>query len=293
MIRIASEFLHAEIDPMGAELAILRDGQGRDLLWNGDAKFWTGRAPLLFPIVGALNAGRYRLGDQSYPMAKHGFARRKRFQTVAATNTSASLVLEADSSTSESYPFSFRLEASFVIRDRELAMTVSITNPSGDLLPASFGFHPAFRWPLPGAGDRADHTITFDLEEPEPIRRLDAAGLIRPLPCATPVEGRTLRLKDDLFVEDAIIFDRPASRGLRYGGTSGTALKIGFPTMSFLGVWTKPGAGFIAIEPWAGLADPEGFSGDFRDKPGILLLAPGETRRFEMTVAISDQPPRT
>lgn len=221
-------------------------------------------------------------------MAKHGIARRMRFEIVAATPTTAVFRLEADAATLESYPFPFQLEASFTIRSAELAMAVSITNPSDEPLPASFGFHPAFCWPLPGAGDRADHSITFDRDEPAPIRRIDAAGLIRPQPCATPVDGRILHLKDDLFVEDALIFDRLASRGLRYGGASGTALKIGIPAMPFLGIWTKPGAGFIAIEPWSGHADPAGFSGDFWDKPGIVRIAPGETRRFEMTVALSD-----
>jgi galactose mutarotase-like enzyme len=47
-----------------------------------------------------------------------------------------------------------------------------------------------------------------------------------------------------------------------------------------------PGARYICIEPWAGHADPAGFAGDFRDKPGVVLLQPGEARSFRMDVSL-------
>ena len=48
------------------------------------------------------------------------------------------------------------------------------------------------------------------------------------------------------------------------------------------------GARFVCIEPWNGIADPAGFAGDLRDKPGIVQLAPGEERTLRMTVALAD-----
>jgi galactose mutarotase-like enzyme len=56
--------------------------------------------------------------------------------------------------------------------------------------------------------------------------------------------------------------------------------------MPHLGVWTKPGSGFICIEPWQGHADPEGFEGELASKPGIVLIQPGGTRNFTMTITI-------
>ena len=58
-IRLHSDTLTAEIDPHGAQLSVLRDAAGRDLLWNGDEAIWKGRAPILFPIVGTLNGGHF------------------------------------------------------------------------------------------------------------------------------------------------------------------------------------------------------------------------------------------
>ena len=51
MITIRSDRLEAVVSPLGAELQSLRDSAGRDYLWDGDAAWWTGRAPILFPIV--------------------------------------------------------------------------------------------------------------------------------------------------------------------------------------------------------------------------------------------------
>ena len=75
-VRIASSGLAAEIAAVGAELVRLTDGAGRDLLWNGDPAWWTGRAPILFPIVGELRDGQYRLDGKTYLLPRHGFARR-------------------------------------------------------------------------------------------------------------------------------------------------------------------------------------------------------------------------
>ncbi len=57
--------------------------------------------------------------------------------------------------------------------------------------------------------------------------------------------------------------------------------------MPHLGIWTKPGAGFICIEPWQGHADPEGFEGELAGKPGIVLVQPGETETFTMSISIN------
>jgi galactose mutarotase-like enzyme len=151
-------------------------------------------------------------------------------------------------------------------------------------MPASFGFHPALRWPLPYGQPRADHAITFEEDEPDPIHRLDADGLVVPETFATPVIDRKLALRDDLFVADALIFDPVHSRRVRYGASAGPHLDIAFPDTPTLGIWTKPGAGYICIEPWRGHADSQGFTGDLRTKPGMTLIAPGEAAHWTMAI---------
>jgi galactose mutarotase-like enzyme len=56
--------------------------------------------------------------------------------------------------------------------------------------------------------------------------------------------------------------------------------------MPSLGIWTKPGARYICIEPWDGMADPAGFSGEIWDKPGIARIAPGASRNYLMSLTL-------
>jgi galactose mutarotase-like enzyme len=60
---------------------------------------------------------------------------------------------------------------------------------------------------------------------------------------------------------------------------------VRFADSPYLGIWSKPGAQFICIEPWHGISDAAGFSGDFRDKLGMNLIAAGDS--FSTTMAMS------
>lgn len=285
-IPLSSGELHAEVNPLGAQLSILRDASGRDLLWNGDPAVWTGRAPILFPIVGALAGGSYRLDGKTYSLSRHGFARGKPFAVVAATASTATFRLQADASTLALYPFPFELDVRFSVDGATLAVIASIRNLGATNMPASFGYHPGLRWPLPYGRERSAHFIEFATEEPAPIRGLNTAGLLRPEPHPTPVVGRRLVLEDRLFENDALIFDQVRSRSVTYGAADGPRIRVSFPDAPYLGVWTKPGAPFICIEPWHGIADPDGFSGDFTTKPGVVTIAPGGVQSVEMTLSL-------
>ncbi|MET0251531.1 MAG: aldose 1-epimerase family protein [Novosphingobium sp.] len=285
LVTIASDALTARINPLGAELWSLAGADGREYMTDADPAFWTGHAPLLFPVIGELNGKLFRLNGREYPMPRHGFARHSLFELVEHGPSLARFALRDSGSTLAVYPFAFELEMLFRLDGATLAMRATVENPGSEPLPFSFGFHPAFAWPLPGGGDKLAHTIAFEQEEPEAIRRLDAAGLLAGSE-PTPVRGRTLPLAPELFEADAVVWDRIASRSLTYAGPGGATLEIAFPDTPELGLWQKPGAAFLCIEPWAGHADPVGFTGDLPDKPGIVTLAPGEAHSLRMDVTV-------
>jgi galactose mutarotase-like enzyme len=271
-VSIGSGNLKAEIDPLGAQLSSLRNHAALELLWNGDPKVWAGRAPLLFPIVGVLVGGTYRLGTNTYRLPRHGLARGKLFSIESKNPSAAVFKLVADESSLQIYPFQFELEVRYELDGATLSVTTWIRNRGSTPMPASFGHHPGFRWPLPFGQARSSHFIEFECDEPAPARRIDSAGLLTAERHPTPITQRRLALADSLFQDDVLIFDQINSRSVLYGSKDGPRIKIGFPDAPYLGVWTKPGAPFICIEPWHGVTDPEGFSGDFTDKPGVFVL---------------------
>lgn len=289
-IALHSNELAVQIDPLGAQLSALRDATGRDLLWDGDAAFWAGRAPVLFPIVGELLGGGYLWQGQRYSMPRHGFARRRRFEVVEQDDTAARLRLKQDAETLLAYPFRFELDLHFRVATNRLSVVATVHNPNEHPLPASLGFHPALRWPLSGGAARDAHYLQFDQEESAPIRRLDGEGLLRDGGHPTPVQGRRLDLHDGLFADDVVIFDRLASRGLTYGGATGARLRVEFPDATHLGLWTKPGAGFLCIEPWRGVADPEKYLGTFDAKPGMFNVPPGGQSALTMHLSVEPGP---
>jgi galactose mutarotase-like enzyme len=285
-VSLSSGELTAEVNPLGAQLSSLRDRDGRELLWDGDPSVWTGRAPLLFPIVGSLAGGSYRLGSTTYPLPRHGFARGKRFDVVESASAAAAFRLKADEATFQVYPFRFELDVRFELEGPMLAVTACVRNAGDEEMPASFGYHPAFRWPLPFGGARSSHFIEFVSDEPAPVRRLNANGLLAAERHPTPIFNRRLALEDALFRDDAVIFDEIRSHCVTYGAQEGSRIRLTYPDAPYLGIWSKPRANFVCIEPWHGIADPEGFSGDFRTKPGVFMVAPGATLPVKMTITL-------
>lgn len=286
-ITIASPELTAAINPLGAELSSLRDGEGRELMTDADPRWWTGRAPLLFPFVGRSRGDVYRYSGHEFPMAQHGFARRMGFSPVDQSDHAVTLRLEADAQTRAAYPFDFRLDMRFAAVGATLAMTATVTNRGETDMPFSFGYHPAFAWPLPYGGEAEAHRIVFEQPEPAPLRRVgEEPGLIAPDSIPSPVDGNTLAPTHAMFAGDALIWDRIESRSLLWGVPGRPRLRIGFPDTPWLGLWQKPGAHYLCIEPWAGMADLVGFTGDVWDKQGIMALLPGDARSFRMDVSL-------
>ncbi|MCF4166164.1 aldose 1-epimerase family protein [Zavarzinia compransoris] len=284
MIRIAYGDWRAAVKPFGAELSELGHEAAGDLLWPAIDP-WPRHAPNLFPIVGRLAGDRLVHRGRSYPMRQHGFARDREFAVVAQGESECRLRLEDDAETRARYPFAFRLDIVHRLDAAGLHVTYEVTNPGDEVLPASVGAHPAFRWPLDPAAAKTGYWLTFDQEETAPVRRLDG-GLVMPDLFETPIRGRRLDLDDALFEADALILDAPVSKGLVFAGP-GRAIRVAWGGFRQLGLWMKPGAGYLCIEPWAGFASPIGFDGEFTDKPGLLHLAPGETRAFSYAVDLA------
>ncbi len=275
----------AQVKHLGAELCSLRDAAGREFIWQAE-KAWPRHAPILFPIVGRLHGDALDFGGQSYGMGQHGFARDMQFQLLESRAEACRFLLTDSEASWASFPFPFRLEVDYALRGGSLAITYTVTNPGETLLPCSIGAHPAFRWPLPAAGLKPTHRLDFEQEEPGPVYRPGAEGLLDPTPREMPLSGRSLGLREELFHDGAFVLLNPASRRVRFVARGAPVVEVAWQGFGQLGIWTKPGADFLCIEPWAGYADIAGFPLPAWDKPGFLMIGPGESRVFAHRITI-------
>lgn len=277
-VEIASDTLRATIAARGAELVQLGTASGTEVLWQGTEP-WPRHAPNLFPIVGMLAHDTLRHAGNTYRVTQHGFARDRDFTWLERTPTAARLELRDDEQTRALYPFAFRLEIAYAVAGDTLAITFTLDNPGAEALPASFGAHPAFRWPLQPGIPKEAHSLTFSHDEPAPIRRA-AGGFIAPERHPTPIRDRRLPLSDALFQPSAVVMDAPASQWVRYTAPNAPAVTVGWDSgFPNLGIWSRPDAALLCIEPWHGMASPAGWDGAFQAKPGLMLIPPGERRR--------------
>ncbi len=285
-VRIANEFLAVDVSSLGAEMQTLTSADGKSYLWNGDAAFWTGRSPVLFPIVGKAPDDQLTIDGESYPMGQHGFARRSEFALVAQTATTTRHELVASAETRAVYPFEFRLAVEHSIVGRAVTVAAEVDNTGDKPMPFGLGFHPAFVWPLPG-GEGQPHGVTLDNGGEPSLVRLEG-GLVKPGTLPSPFSAGHLLLDHTLFDADAMIFPDAAGHGLAYGVEGGPRLRFEFENLPNLALWSKPGAPFLCVEPWHGTAADIGGSRELSDRPYTTILAPGATARFSFTVEIPE-----
>jgi len=281
---IASDLLRASIKTAGAELCMLRTGGGTDLLWSGDPAVWGRQAPTLFPVVGAMAGDRLLHKGVSYPMPKHGFARDLDFRLVRLSAHACAFRLKDDDGTRASYPFPFQLDLAFSILGAELKVQYHLHNPGDRDLPASFGAHPAFRWPLDESVAPDGYSLRFDRTETANRLEVGSDGLLtgRKVPFFRDVDQ--LKLRPDLFRAGAVVLEGLKSESVTLGADTGPGVRLQAPGAKWWGFWTKPGAPFLCMEPWHGVADTFGADWDLRGKPGIMALAPGDSWSWTLQI---------
>lgn len=278
---LANDQCRATIATHGAELTSLVDrASGREYMWQADATYWARHAPLLFPIVGRLPDDTYLHEGQAYKLPQHGFARDHEFKLIHEEAGSLTFQLMHSADTLAIYPFEFDLRVTYTLRGRTLTVGWWVRNPaaSGQELLFSIGAHPAFNCPLGPSERFEDYAFHFD--HPVTLERQLLQGGLRNGTTAPVLENQAvLPLSYDLFADDALVFAHFDFTRLTLQRTDGTGpfVRLRFDGFPYLGLWTKgPGAPFVCIEPWQGVASPVGPPQELRDKEGILTLAPSQ-----------------
>ena len=283
LTRIASDDLAVTVSGLGAEMQSLMKG-AQEYLWQGDPQWWSGRSPILFPIVGKAPGDQVSIDGQGGEMKQHGFARRMVFDLVKAEPSRVIHTLTDSVATHESYPKPFALTVTHAVSGATLNVSATVANTGRAPLPFGLGFHPAFQWPLPGAEGRAHHIALANRGEPALARLSD--GFLTDTRQPSPFRKGRLTLDPAMFDEDAMIFPEGAGQVLSYAADGGPSLSFEFDGLPNIALWQKPGAPFICIEPWHGMAARQGAGTEIRDRPETTTLGPGETARFRWSVTL-------
>lgn len=284
LTRIGNGELTVDIAALGAEMQSIQTRDGRHWLWHGDASYWTGRSPILFPMVGKAPNDTVTIERERYQMSQHGFARRSNFTLVVEESDRCIYRLEASEASRALYPFDFRLDVEHRVHGRSVSVTAEVTNRDHRPMPFGIGFHPAFAWPLPGAAGQP-HRIALDNQSDPALHRL-SGGLVVPEQLPSPFDNGLLTLDHSLFRDDAMIFPQGAGAGLRYGPETGPALRFSWENLPNFAIWSKPGAGFVCLEPWRGTAAEVGGSDDLSERPYAETLGRGALGRYRFTAEV-------
>jgi galactose mutarotase-like enzyme len=256
--------LRIAVKEEGAELCSLYSKEHElEFLWQADRAFWGRHAPVLFPIVGKLKNNTYSYKGKSYTLPQHGFARDRSFVLNEQTDNSLSYMLSYDDESLKVYPFKFRLYITYTLQESRLKVTYRVENGGDEEMYFSIGAHPAFNCPLMDGENYSDYYLEFEWYEK--IERIFIEqGYLSDRKEQVLNYSRKIPLHSQLFADDALIFS-----GLRFG------VKMNFAGFPYLGIWARPGADFICIEPWYGITDTLESSGELQHKEGIQMLQAG------------------
>ena len=263
----------------GATLHSIKDNDGVEYLWEGNPEYWSGQAPVLFPICGSIRDDKAQIGNRKQTnMPRHGVVRKKEFKCVEQTENSILFEIE------------FKLGINYILEGKKITIRYIIENKDKEIMPFQIGGHPGFHCPLYKEESYEDYELVFEQKEtctvPTPVTE---TGLI-------DMEHRnkflkdtdTLPLKHDLFSVDAVILDQLKSRAVTLKSKKhNKGIRVDFNQFPYLILWsTAKEADFVALEPWIGLSTCSDEGDKFEEKRNIQYAQAGEVKEYEFHINI-------
>ena len=270
------------VKEMGAELNSLKSKKtGFEFIWNGNEEYWYGQSPILFPIIGRLLDDKYRLNGKEYTMPKHGIVRKKPFALVESSENSLTFVQTDDEESLAMYPYKFELKVKFTLTDSGLVVDHTVCNNSDSIMYFSFGAHPAFNCEI---GDY----LEFNKDNELTTERIDHDSILIEEKFPVDMDGNKVIITEDIFNDDALILSNYSSDVVTLKSNNhNRQVKFNFKS-PLLGVWAKPGAPYVCIEPWWGVNDNYDKKADLSEKRGIMAIEAGKSKSFTWSVEITE-----
>ncbi len=288
---IKNDCLSVSVSERGAELASIKGRDGFEYLWQGDANYWSGRAPNLFPFVARLYNGKYKIDGETHEMERHGFVRRREFTAIEKADDSMTLEFTWDEDSYKIYPRKFKFRVNYKLVKNTLEVTFEVENLDEKLMYFGLGAHPGFNVPMRDGKRFEDYRIAFP--KPSSPQRVGftpdrhyTTGDYEEYPLK---DGRYIYLTHDLFDLDAVVLrniDRIVTIETEGDDRSVT---VSFPGMQYVGFWhmDHTDAPYVCVEPWCSLPAADGKATVFEEKEDLLRCKPGEVYSNTWTITIN------
>ncbi|MCF4101310.1 aldose 1-epimerase family protein [Gillisia sp. M10.2A] len=288
--KIENDKLSIEVKTAGAELCSIKNKEtGLEYIWQGDPEVWNSHAPVLFPIVGGLKEDRFQFEGNWFEMPRHGIFRRNPEVSLKSSDDSTlCFSLRSSEASLKKYPFKFEFEVTFELEESQLKISHEVTNLDVNPLYFSVGGHPAFNAPLYDGEEYSEYYLEFDRPITVNTHVLDKDGLVTNKTLPVLKNESQLKLHKNLFDKDALIFKNITSKQVALKSKQhGLILNVSYEDFQHLGIWAKPKAPYVCIEPWLGIADSSNTNQDLKTKEGINKLMPSHkfTAAYTITIA--------
>lgn len=248
--------------------------------------YWKRHAPVLFPIVGKLRRNQTIINGKTFDMSQHGFARDLEYEPVTKLDNFHSYVLKSNSYTMARFPYNFELYNTYIQEENKLTFLYKVVNTGSSIMPFGIGSHPAFKIDQDDL-KRGNYYLEFEDEEKLVHFLYLIDGLVGTDYAKNQlINNRILKIDDHTFDNDAIIIKGVQNKkiSLKNRRTGKTVLRMDFEGWPYLGIWAKPGAPFICLEPWMSTADRINSTNIFAEKTSMVKLNPGEEFENKFTV---------
>jgi len=278
-------------DTKGGGIISIKDADGLEYLWQGDAAYWSGQAPVMFPICGSLRNKTAAIGNgMTCSMERHGFAKKMEFTLIEKTEDSITFSLKSSEDSKTMFPYDFELRIKYLLKGKTITTSYTVLNLNSVPMPYFVGGHPGFNCPLLDGENFGDYIVQFEKPEtalcPESI---PSTGLVNVDNRLQVLDNESvLPLKHSYFDVDALIFDSLISRSAKMvNPATGKGIQVDFPGFDYFILWSSSNNGpFIALEPWTGISTCNDESDVFEEKRGVKILPPNEseTLAFDITI---------
>lgn len=318
--------MEVQVSSKGGELVSMKDAEQTEYIWIGDARYWKRHAPQLFPCIGRLTNGQYRMDGALHEMGQHGFLRDYELTKVeseaqgmaldgtagqeraeatdvadqpaiaggqagaeAEVMTSLHLQLQSDASTRALYDRDWTVDIFYELCGKTLNVKFQLLNRDVRTMRFGYGIHPGFNVPLNPALRFEDYRLDFhEVSTPKQMELTERYTISGGMHDFALEEGRYLPLRHSLFDHDAIILkDMPHTVTLS-SQKDAKKVTVAFPDMPYLGIWHAPqtDAPFVCIEPWSSLPSTDGVIDEFETKPDFTTVEPEQTYTNRWSISI-------